>query len=189
MNTPDQINQLALRRPLDRRTALKGALVMLGGFLGLGTISNAARASELPPRDGLRLNGRGWHITSRDLPRGALPTAGDRMLVHGELLDGPEGTRVGHFYATYFGLYSPGQTEPLTSLEQHTFLLPGGSIMGAGSTGPGLESTDEFAIVGGTGIYSGAKGSYVARQSHIELGGDGTASFEFSLTVEGPRNG
>ena len=49
--------------------------------------------------------------------------------------------------------------------------------VGAGALGPAT-----FAVIGGTGRYSGATGSYVARQSRRELGGDGTA--EFTLTLD-----
>ena len=38
-------------------------------------------------------------------------------------------------------------------------------------------------ILGGTGVYVGARGGYVARQATRELGGNGTA--EFHLTLAG----
>jgi len=40
-----------------------------------------------------------------------------------------------------------------------------------------------FAIVGGTGRYAGARGSYVASQHLRELGGDGTAHFVLNLSA------
>jgi len=171
-------------KPTTRRQALKKALLVMGGLFGVGAAGRAMSSGGGSRPQALELYGRGWHIQSRDLAKGELPAAGDRMLVYGELLDRSDGDKVGDFFATYFGLYSPGRVDPLASLEQHTFNLSDGAIMGAGSTGPGLESQDEFAIVGGTGRYAGVRGTYIAVQSHQELGGDGSASFSFTLITE-----
>ena len=53
---------------------------------------------------------------------------------------------------------------------------------GSGTTLPGV-ADNEFAIVGGTGRYAGARGTYLARRDPLEFGGDGTASFEIDLTA------
>jgi hypothetical protein len=49
-----------------------------------------------------------------------------------------------------------------------------------GSVGRDGESV--FAIVGGTGRYLGARGSYVARRLPVELGGDGSAAFTMTFS-------
>jgi hypothetical protein len=67
-------------------------------------------------------------------------------------------------------------------VEQHTLNLGEGTLTGMG-TSQGEEST--FAIVGGTGRYAGARGSYVARQLPLEFGGDGTAELVMTITLEG----
>ena len=64
----------------------------------------------------------------------------------------------------------------------HTFELTGGTILGMGS-GPLREAT--YAVIGGTGRFQGAAGSYVARQHPRDLGGDGTAEFVLDFTTEG----
>ena len=64
-------------------------------------------------------------------------------------------------------------------METHTFVLPGGNLVGVGTTTPGAESA--FAIVGGIGRFVGGSGSYVARQSPLKTGGDGTAHFVLTL--------
>jgi len=107
------------------------------------------------------------------------------MLGYGDLHASPESERVGAFYATYVSLHRPGWVGPLASIEQHTFVLADGSIMGAGTTKPGLGTEDEFAIVGGTGRYAGIRGTYVLSQSHQELGGDGTAKVTFAFSTVG----
>ena len=106
------------------------------------------------------------------------------MMARGELVDGsPKGPKIGHFFATYYRLSNPGKvpvSEP-GSLELHTFVLPEGTIIGSGTANAALESEGHFAIIGGTGRYQGAKGSYIARQSYRELGGNGKATFTLTL--------
>ena len=46
--------------------------------------------------------------------------------------------------------------------------------MGASQAGEGT-----YAVIGGTGRFAGARGTYVARQGHREVGGDGEADFAF----------
>src|SRR6266540_7422864 len=149
----------------NRRTALKRALLLLGGIAGVVATKGVAEAetSNYPTSQSrtLSLHGRDWHIFSRDLTRGELPTGGDRMLAYGDLHLSLSGEKVGEFYATYVSLHRPGWVGPLSSIEQHTFVLSEGSIMGTGTTKPGLETEDEFAIVGGTGRYAGVRGTYV----------------------------
>jgi hypothetical protein len=175
-----------------RRSALKRLGLVAGGIAGLfagrealaSSHSNPAVGTNPPAGETIRLEGRGWHIFSKNLERGQIPTGGDRMLVYGDLHAGGD-EKVGDFFATYFSLRRPGFAGPLASLEHHTFNLTDGSIMGSGTTKAGFETEDEFAIVGGTGRYAGARGTYVVRQSHQELGGDGTATIVFSLITEG----
>ena len=87
---------------------------------------------------------------------------------------------VGHFTAAHLTHDSPFAAGA-SSLEIHTFALKDGTIHGLGSAARGAEG--HFVILGGTGRYAGASGSYVARQSSRELGGNGTA--EFHLTLAG----
>jgi hypothetical protein len=64
------------------------------------------------------------------------------------------------------------------TIEVHTFRLRDGSLLGMGST---IDGESVFSIVGGTGRYAGARGSYVAQQRLRELGGDGTALITLDL--------
>ncbi|MCA1844417.1 MAG: hypothetical protein LC792_14755, partial [Actinobacteria bacterium] len=48
-------------------------------------------------------------------------------------------------------------------------------IIGTGTATPDPDRPDAFAVIGGTGRYAGARGSYAVRQGYRELGGDGTA--------------
>jgi hypothetical protein len=58
------------------------------------------------------------------------------------------------------------------------FLFPAGTIVGMGTS---LHGEATFAVVGGTGIYADARGSYVAKQRLREQGGNGTADFNLTL--------
>ena len=75
----------------------------------------------------------------------------------------------------------------MSSLEIHTFTLNGGTIHGLGTAMRGAEG--HFVILGGTGLYAGAHGGYVARQGTRELGGDGTAEFRLTLVGGEAANG
>jgi hypothetical protein len=97
-------------------------------------------------------------------------------VLSGELVDA-EGTSLGRFLgiSTAFDATSPGTS----AVESHTFQLADGTLHGTGTAEAGGESV--FAIVGGTGRYHGARGSYVARQMPVELGGDGSAAFTMTF--------
>jgi hypothetical protein len=165
-----------------RRNLLRNGLLLLGGALGLG-IAGARGAAvsgvDLSRVTTFRLTGKQWHLFATDRRRGEIPVRGDSISTHGTL-HGPDGSHVGEFYSAGLVLNHPLGAMGLSAgnLEMHTFLLKEGTIAGMGAAGPG-ESV--FAVVGGTGRYAGASGSYVARQRPLELGGDGTAEFTVTL--------
>lgn len=183
-----------------RRDALKRGLAVIGAAVGVGTAAKAVagidrpapQATAAPRTERLTLHGRQWHVSSTGLRPGELPDRGHRLLGQGELVDGPGGEKLGEFFATSFGVESPGRAGPdgVATLELHTFNLADGSIIGTGTARAALDAEDVFAIVGGTGRYVGARGSYVARQQPQELGGDGTAEFTLTvITEEVPHGG
>ena len=123
----------------------------------------------------IELFGRGWHADTNKIP-----SKGDSYSVYGELLTSPAGDKCGEFYAACLAIDSPFQVtgEGIGSLEIHTLVLAGGSIVAMGAGG-GVERS--FAIVGGTGKYAGARGSYTANQDTYGLGGRGTAALKLRL--------
>jgi hypothetical protein len=170
-----------------RRRFLKRGALLLGGVAGLG-LAMRARPGEGAPTPGtvtMRLHGTDWRLTYPERRRGVLPTPGERSASFGQLFSGPGGEKVGEFYASSFQFGSPfGFSEvSATSMEMHQFNLGDGSIVGVGTV-PDLAGDESVhAIIGGTGRYEGASGSYTARQNPLELGGDGTAEFEFHITL------
>jgi hypothetical protein len=162
--------------------------VLVAGALGLGAAQRAdGSAAAVPSRTWqdtkateLKLYGRNFHLHAPEHRAGQVPVKGERHSTYGELLERPRGKPVGHFAAAHLAHDSPFAAGA-SSLEIHTFTLPGGTIHGLGSVLGGAEG--QFVVLGGTGRFAGAQGSYVARQSSRELGGDGTA--EFRLTLAG----
>ena len=77
-----------------------------------------------PSRTELKLYGRHLHLHAPARRAGELPRKGDRHTAYAELLDGPEGSAVGHFSAAHLSLDSPFAAA--SSLEIHTFDLPEG---------------------------------------------------------------
>jgi len=195
-------NESPIRQPA-RRKLLGGGAALVTGTLGLGFLGKRLWQSEPQPKGAadplvpiaapsaapveLRLYGRNWHIQGEGpRARWARPERGQRQVAFGELLDGPTdsaGVKVGEFYATCTCVGAPFGAGPLAAafVEHHTLNLGDGTLTGMG-TSQGEEST--FAIVGGTGRYAGARGSYVARQLPVELGGDGTAELMVTITLD-----
>ena len=177
---------MLFRQTARRGLVGRGALV-LAGALGLGAAASSdtgrglARQAAGSAGSTLRLTGRQWHLVSQDRPAGEPPAQGDRLTMFGELLDEAGGRKVGEFYAACFCTGSPFGSSPVAAanVEMHTLNMVDGSILAMGAATAG---DNVYAIVGGTGKYAGATGSYVARQRPFELGGDGTAEFVVTLT-------
>ena len=163
----------------NRRTVLTRGLVAAAGVFGLSGTARAATKLDAGRGD-LRLFGANWRLAAPNRRPGDAIRLGDHGAVYGELLDGPNGRTLGQFYGSRLAIQSVpgGHARADASVEVHTFVLPEGTLVGMGTALPGGAV---FAIVGGTGAYAAAQGSYVATQRLREQGGDGTA--EFNLTI------
>ena len=168
---------------IGRRDALRQAMVLLAGVFGLG-LANAPSTIAAPASAGASrpasfvLYGVDWHRDSVSGRAGLPEVPGERATVYGMLVAEPGGTPVGEFQAASFLGDSPFSDSEAASLEQHAFKVAGDTILGVGSAS---DSGGVFAVVGGSGRFAGARGSYTAAQSAHETGGDGTARFEFTL--------
>jgi hypothetical protein len=161
-----------------RRSAVSRAVMALAGIAGISaaSVSGAKLVPQSEP-SALVLRGRNWRTVEGRI--GDLPTEGERISVRGELVDEIEGKPIGEFYAAGFAIGGGSHPAHGERLELHTFKLRDGTIIGSGTAGQ-LEGT--FAILGGTGSYASARGTYVARQRHQDFGGDGSAEFMLKLT-------
>jgi len=165
-------------RRTSRRNLLGRSVALAAGALGVGAVGRVGTAEAAKPENrDFQLHGRHFHLQAPTHRAGKLPEKGDRLSAYGELLDRPNGKAVGHFTAAFFALDSP--FAGASSLELHTFNLADGTIHGLGSAARGAEG--HFAILGGTGRYTGARGSYVANLHLREHGGNGTATFHLTL--------
>jgi hypothetical protein len=165
-----------------RASLLKRLALLAGGAVGVGVAARAAggetesvaapaAAPGVRATTQLTLHGREWRLSRPGVGPGKLPGPDDPVVPLGRIVD-PGERDLGVFRAAAL----PG----LPAFHLHTFELAEGTILGIGSNR--LED-GSYAIVGGTGRYAGAAGTYTARQSPRELGGDGTAEFNLNLNA------
>jgi len=160
-----------------RASLLKRLALLAGGALGAGVAVRSAGGDDVAAAaptltkatSTLTLYGRDWRLHRPGVAFGKLPTSSDPALPSGRIVDARE-RELGSFRAAAL----PGAG----AFHLHTFELAEGTILGIGAN-----RLDEgsYAIVGGTGRYAGASGTYTARQFLRELGGDGTAEFTVNL--------
>lgn len=164
----------AARRAILRRGAV-GAVGVAAAAAAITTGVSTKSAVTAPTERTIRFLGRGWHTDTA----GAVPGKGERYGVYGELVH-PSGEKAGEFYAMAVAIDSPFQLSGagVGAIEVHTLSLDGGTIVGIGAGGG---SERNYAIVGGTGKYAGARGTYIARQDTYGLGGDGKAELLLTL--------
>jgi hypothetical protein len=157
-----------------RRSLLAGGVAALGAAgatLSLLPADAGARPSRSKDAQRtVKLSGRNWRYRNQD----------GNARCSGELV-GRDGHKIGNFYSTNMGTNAPFEDNDSSGMEFHVFNLANGSLFGMGS-GSHLETQEaSFSVIGGTGSYAGQTGSYLGSQHSVELGGDGSAEFTFSL--------
>jgi hypothetical protein len=151
------------------KTGLGAAGVLVAGAAPALAGTKAGSTKSSSTAEGLkklRLNGHNWDRRSSD----------DGLMTFGNFLD-TGGTRIGSFHGVALPAASPFAGGSRI-VELHTFEMEDGNLYGVGSQSDPESGT--FAILGGTGAYTGATGSYLLLQSPRSLGGDGTSSFEIT---------
>lgn len=145
-----------------RRGFFQRMFGLVGGALGATALQNSAVAEPaLPPVrtsfDGalrLHLSCRHQHVQGSG-----------RSLCRATLLDKPKGTAVGEFHANSFRSESAlGSTNPFaaSNIEMQTIRLADGTLFGMGANET-RENEKVHAIIGGTGRFAGARGTYTIR--------------------------
>ncbi|HEY7283373.1 MAG TPA: hypothetical protein VID47_17460 [Actinomycetota bacterium] len=151
-----------------RRNAIRRGLLSLGGLVGLGATARTAGRGTGP-----------LHLVAPDLLAHAVrqPAGpGQASAARFGLLD-DRGRAAGEVHVATVRVLGPGMSSTNAgAMEWHTFHLPGGTILGAGSSGT---ESGTFAVVGGTGRYANARGTYELRRDVV--GGEGA---EFVLRLE-----
>lgn len=163
---------------VSRRSLLKRGVALIGAAVGVHALGNLDTADLATA---LTVGGRDFHLL-RAPTAGALPQRGDAATASGALVD-EAGEVIGSFHGNRVAVDVPGAVgvEAPSALEWHSLNLPGGTIFGTGASSHSVDAGDTFAIIGGTGSFAGATGSYTAYLRHHELGGDGTAEFQINL--------
>lgn len=162
-----------------RGSLLRRIALLAGGAVGVGVAARSTGGGQSTPApapvsagrrtEQLTLRGVDWRLARPGVEHGKLPTPSDVAVPIGRIVD-VDNSELGRFQAAAL----PG----LPAFHLHTFDLTEGTILGIGAS-----RLDEgsYAVVGGTGRYAGATGTYWARQSPRERGGDGTAEFTLNL--------
>ena len=161
-------------------TSRRGLLTQFGliagaaGVVGAGgvLVRDASRSSGREGGLPKVLNGTNWRLVRQGVPRGTLAPPGTRALPIGTLVD-EDGLYAGAFDASDLATSGPGT-------HVHRLNLNEGMIMGIG---PDTLPEATFTVVGGTGRYAGASGTYLARQRPSGHGG----SAEFILDITTPE--
>jgi hypothetical protein len=178
-------------QPTHRRTLLKRGLACIAGAMGLKLTGPepAAVASPLVEpaspvsggRTTIRFYSRRLQVRLGGAKPGLVPAPNGRVNSRCDLLESADGAKVGDFTATCFSPDSPfGFAASEHDVELQTLKLADGTLFGIGSSGPAAEGERAQAILGGTGRFAGARGSFVIRQNRS---GQGEDSFEFLITL------
>jgi hypothetical protein len=153
-----------------RRTVLTRGLAVAAGALGASVIGTGVAMGAIPAAEPatLTLFVRDVRFRASAAKSGALHEARTPASPHGTLVDAT-GQAVGSFAAGVLAGSGGG-------LAVQRFTLTNGTLLGMGSGG--LQGA-EYAIVGGTGRYAGARGSYTTELISGARGRD--AAFEINL--------
>jgi hypothetical protein len=145
-----------------RRTFFQRALALLAGGAALAGTPRSAGAAPPPaaadPGNTLTLFARSRPVASHQHSKDG------RILATGDLLDGPDGERIGTFYTNCFCVPSAFavQVSAPSTLEFHVLQLQDGTLFTMGS-GNVAEGHRQLAIIGGTERFAGRSGVYVQR--------------------------
>ena len=161
------------KRGTGRRTVLQRGLALLAGGVAVATGGRAVRAEQPiapktepdPQRGPVTLT-----LYARKRPLAALPGTSrgygedPRAVTSGELLTAVDGQAIGAFHTNCFCMGAPHgpHTRDSSSLEFQVLEFKDGTLFGLGG-GAFASGTKAHAIVGGTGAFAGARGSYVER--------------------------
>jgi len=158
-----------------RRTLLQRGLALLAGGVAVATGTRVVLAdNRIAPTPERRSDpsppGTTFSFYTRQRPLAAPPAAArsagaedTRQLTSGDLLDAPDGRRIGAVYTNCFCPAAPfGVQKSRSDLEFQVMHLDNGMLFGM--CGGAAEGGGKVhAIVGGTGRFLGARGAYVER--------------------------
>jgi hypothetical protein len=165
----------------ERRTLLQRGLALLGG--GAAVAAGVRWGRGAPAEAAAAARQRIFYARIRPVPGSGIDARSETRLVStGELLDAPDGKRVGQFSTNCFCLgtpFGPHATAP-SNLEMQVLQLHDGTLFGMSA--PGVEhGLKVHAIVGGTAAYAAARGTYVQRPAAAKKAGPDLVEFVVTL--------
>lgn len=158
-----------------RRSFVTRAGLALAAALGAGAAAGVTLKPDGDESDGGRLTLRAQNYSAQIPGKrfGERPLPGESLHVYGELVD-RRNRLLGELRGSSMPMAGPG----IAHVETHVLSLAEGTILGMGTI---LDTESVFAVVGGTGKYAGASGTYTMKQRPRGLGGDGTADIVIEL--------
>jgi hypothetical protein len=162
------------RRALLGRVGAVAGIAAVSGVVGPSEkrrpgVLDLASAESAPALPAV-IRGAHWRVVRPGVAPGTLPPIGTPSLPIGHLLD-VDGVHIGRFEASAM---------PGSSTHLHHLTFDDGTLS---AVGPSSSADASFAVIGGTGKFAGAFGSYHLSQNPAPSGG--TAEFTFAITVPG----
>jgi hypothetical protein len=158
----------ATRRELLARAGLVAGAAGVIGAGGAAAIGAGSSASRLPRV----IHGADWRLTRPGVPAGTQPPVDATVLPVGRLVDA-DGAGLGVFEASVLPTGGAG-------LHLHRLEFGDGTLS---AVGPATLRDATYAVIGGTGRFSGASGSYHLEQRPAPSGG--TATLTLDITTPG----
>lgn len=185
-----EVKMNEIMQPTNRRTVLQRCVLFVAGALGMPLATTGSQAEPPSPEPDpkpeannekvLRLYATRLMVHSQSQKPGELPAWNGRLHSRTDLLDRPNGAKVGEFSGSCFGPESHfGCAGSDHAMELQTLKLKEGTLFGMGASGPTASGDRVHAVIGGTGRFAGARGSYVIRQGQPAA----KASVEFVITL------
>ena len=175
-----------MSQPKNSQNTLSRRSLIKGGAAGVATAAAAALATSESAEAGRR-SGRRLRIQVANARFEADFETVTNFVVVGDItmVDGKQAT--GKYFCK--GVFFPGsnfdpQSDADTFVDQRFRIDGVGSILGAGAEGDGDVEGDDLGIIGGTGKFVGASGTYAAVGGVGEgplPGGNGNIPFEFDI--------
>lgn len=156
-----------------RRGFVQRMLCLFGGAIGASALPPSTQAAPAEPELASVPNSGTLQLTLKCAHKHRPGQHHGRVVCGGEILDASGAKTVGQFHANCFGTESTfGTPNPFaaSNVEMHTIRLADGTLFGMGASHSRNEREKAHAIIGGTGKYAGARGTYVIAETGAAQG-------------------
>lgn len=149
-----------------RRGFVQRVLCIFGGAFGASALPPSTTAAPAKPVSVPNSGTIRLHLECRHKHKTGQQSG--RVVCGGEILDRAGGLAVGQFHANCFSAESTfGTPNPFaaSNVEMHTIRLADGMIFGMGANNSKTDIEKAHAIIGGTGKFAGARGTYIIAEN------------------------